>query len=389
MSEWARVDALLDAAVEAGVAPGVVAAATTGGGTIYHGASGRLSLSRDAPMTPDAVFWIASMTKAITSVGAMQLVGEGKLSLDEPIGAVVAELQARSILEGFDQEGKPRLRPARRPITLKHLLTHTSGFTEDVWHEGIAAYVKHAGIPPSATRKRAALDLPLVFEPGTGWQYGISHEWAGIAIERASGQRLDAYMQANLFDPLGMRDTTWSLRETQRPRLAEVHRRGTTGGLTPEPRMPPRDGEFIPGGGALSSTAADYLSFIRMILRSGRADGAEVLRPDIVRLMAENHTGTIAVSRLSPVRPDMSNPVAFMQGRRSCWGLGFHVNLEPLPTGRSTGSLAWAGLGNTYFWIDPARDVGGVLFTQILPFADASVMDLFARFETAVYEALP
>jgi CubicO group peptidase (beta-lactamase class C family) len=388
MSDWSRVDALLSAAVGQGTVPGVVAAATTGRKPIYHQAFGRLGLSGERAMASDSVFWIGSMTKAITSVAAMQLVGRGLLSLDAPIATIVPELANPSVLEGSGPDGTPRLRPARVPITLKHLMTHTSGFAEDVWSERIAAYVKLAGIPPSATRKRATLDLPLVADPGTQWQYGISHEWVGLAIERASGRRLDEYVRANIFEPLGMCDSTWQLRDELQPRLAEVYRRDSAGRLSPGVRKFPVAPEFVPGGGALYSTAGDYLAFIRMLLNGGRSESVEILTPDSVALMGENHTGAISVGKLVPAMPDMSNPVEFMHETRCCWGLGFQVNLEPLPTGRSAGSLAWAGLGNTYFWIDRARGVGGVLFTQILPFGDRAVLDLFARFETAVYDML-
>lgn len=384
---WKRVDELLREAVEQGVAPGLVAAAVTPSGTAYHEAFGALGMSHAEPMKPDSVFWIASMTKALTSVGAMQLVEQGRLALDEPIGATVPQLGNPHILLGFDADGAPQLRPAEKPIALKHLLTHTSGFAEDVWHPDIAPYMRWAGMPPGSSRKLVTLDLPLLFEPGTRWQYGISHEWAGQAIERAASQRLDAYMEANIFGPLGMRDTTWDLREAQRPRLAEVHRR-VDGKLEPMIRELPAGREYIPAGGSLYSTAADYLAFIGMILNGGRHGGTEIIGADTLALMGENHTGAVQVGRLSPTVPAMSNDVAFMGDARACWGLGFQVNLDPLPTGRSAGSLAWAGLGNTYFWIDPAKGVGGVLLTQVLPFADAAVLDVFARFETAVYRAL-
>jgi CubicO group peptidase (beta-lactamase class C family) len=388
MDRLTRIDTLLGEAVAQGVAPGVVAAAVMRDGVIYQGAFGRLGLSREQPLRLDTIFWIASMTKALTSVAAMQLVERGALFLDRPIGAIVPELGSQQVLLGFDAAGAPRLRRAERAITLRHLLTHTSGFAEDVWHPDIAPYMRHAGLPPGSTRKRATLDLPLLFEPGSRWQYGISHEWAGQAIERASGQALDRYMRANLFGPLGMADTAWDLPDTEKLRQAEVHQRGPDGRLTPIVRELPAGREYIPGGGSLYSTARDYLAFIRMILSGGRVDGVRLVGADTLALMAQNHTGDLAVGRLAPTVPALANAVEFMAGTQRCWGLGFQVNLEPLPTGRSAGSLAWAGLGNTYFWIDRAAGVGGVLLTQILPFADAAVLQLFARFETAIYDAI-
>jgi methyl acetate hydrolase len=388
MDRLTPIDALLSEAVEHGVAPGVVAAAVTQHDVAYQGAFGRLGLSREQPMQFDTIFWIASMTKALTSVAAMQLVERGALFLDRPLGAIVPELRSPQILLGFDAAGAPRLRKAERAITLRHLLTHTSGFAEDVWHPDIAPYMRHAGMPPGSTRKLATLDLPLLFEPGTRWQYGISHEWAGQAVERASGKPLDRYMDETLFGPLGMADTAWDLPASEKLRQAEVHQRGAGGELTPIVREAPAGREFIPGGGSLYSTAGDYLAFMRMFLNGGRVEGARLIGADTLTMMARNHTGDLAVGGLAPTVPPLANPVTFMAGVRRCWGLGLQVNLEPLPTGRSAGSLAWAGLGNTYFWIDPAAGVGGVLLTQILPFADPAVMRLFARFETAIYDAI-
>jgi CubicO group peptidase (beta-lactamase class C family) len=383
------IDDVLQDAVEKGVVPGLVGAATTAGGPIYQRGLGRRGLATDAPMTEDTVFWIASMTKGLTSVAAMRLVERGALRLDAPIGEMVPELASPQVLEGFDAAGAPRLRPASRPLTLRHLLTHTSGFAEDVWHPDIASYMRYAGLPPGGTRKLVTLRLPLLFEPGTAWQYGISHEWVGLAIERASGERLDEHMRRHVFGPLGMVDSCWDLADHQQPRLAGVQRREASGALTPFVRELPKEREYIPGGGSLHSTAADYLAFIRMMLNGGAGDGGHrILTEETVARMAQNSTGDIEVGRLAPTMPGMSNPVAFMAGMPRCWGLGFQVNLAPLPTGRSGGSLAWAGLGNTYFWIDPAAGVGGVLMTQLLPFADPAVLDLFARFETAVYAAV-
>jgi CubicO group peptidase (beta-lactamase class C family) len=380
-----KIDRLLGEAVERGAVAGLVAAAVTREGVVYTGAFGRLRRGEPAPVPPGAVFWIASMTKLLTSLAAMQLVERGALSLDEPIGAIVPELGRRAVLEGFDPSGTPRLRPARRPIALKHLLTHTSGFAEDVWHPDIARYVRHAGIPPSSTRRRSTLDLPLLFEPGERWQYGISHEWVGQAIERASGQPLEAYVQDHVLGPLGMSDTAWRPRQAWRGRQAAVHRRGADGRLTPFDRALPAEPEFTPGGGGLHSTARDYAALIAMVLNDGLAGGVRLIGADTLALMRGNHTGDIAVGKLEATSPEHANPVEFMAGLRRCWGLGFQVNLEPLPTGRSAGSLSWGGQGNTYYWIDPARGVGGVLLTQVLPFADPAVLDLFARFEAAVY----
>lgn len=382
------IDELLQQAVSGGVAPGIVAGVTTRDGTVYQGACGRLGLASDKAVAFDSLFWIASMTKAITSIAAMQLVERGLLSLNGPISDIVPELRAPRILEGFDGNGQPRLRPARIPITLSHLLSHSSGFAEDVWHEDIVRYLAATGTPGGATGKRAAIDIPLLFEPGAAWQYGISHDWVAQAIERASGQRLDDYFAEHIFGPLGMADTTYLPTPAQERRLAVVHSRLEDNSLTPFPRAIPTQREFVSGGGVLLSTAGDYLAFMRMLLGAGDFEGKSILRAETVRGLDANQTGSLPVSALDPTNPVMSNKVAMLPDTRKCWGLGFMVNLEDLPTGRRANSLSWAGLGNTYYWIDPESGVAGVLLTQILPFADKAVMDLFTAFEIAVYDAL-
>ena len=225
MPETAQIDRVLRSAIERGAVPGVVAAAATRGGTVYQGAFGRRVLPDGAAMTADTVFWIASMTKAITSTAAMQLVEQGRLALDAPIGAFLPELAAPQVLEGFDAAGEPRLRPARRAITLRHLITHTAGFVYDIWNADMARYMEKRGIPGIISCENKALALPLVFDPGDKWDYGINIDWVGKAVERASGQRLGDYFAQNLFHPIGMKDTGFKLTPERRARPAPARSR--------------------------------------------------------------------------------------------------------------------------------------------------------------------
>ena len=383
----AGIDQVLQQAVEAGEVPGVVAAAADDKGVIYQGAFGRRSLASDAPMTLDTVFRIASMTKAITATAAMQMVEQGKLALDQPAGEVVQELAAPMVLEGFDDAGQPKLRPAKEKVTLRRLLTHTAGFVYDTWNENQARYAQVTGLPAARTGKLAALNAPLGFEPGERWEYGINIDWAGRMVEAAAGQNLESYMQANIFAPLDMRDSSFDPKPSWATRTVQVHARQADGSLTPvESAPPPPDREFYPGGGGLFSTAPDYIAFLRMLLNGGRSDdGAQVLRPETVALMAENHMGPLDVLPLKTFKPDFSNDAEFFPGMVKKWGLSFLINTEDTPAGRSAGSLAWAGINNTYFWLDPQKRVAGVLMTQILPFADSKVLGLLDRFEAAVY----
>jgi methyl acetate hydrolase len=381
-----EIDRVLNEAADRGDVPGVVAMAANRDGVIYQGAFGKRALPDGAAMTADTVFWIASMTKAITSTAAMQLVERGRLALDTPIADRLPELAAPQVLEGFDAEGQPRLRPARRPITLRHLVTHTAGFVYDIWNAEMGRYMAQNGIPGIITCENAALALPLVFDPGEKWDYGINIDWVGKAVERASGQRLGDYFAEHLFAPLGIKDTAFKLTPGHRARLTAMHSRSADGALAVIPFELPQDPEFEMGGGGLYGTAADYLAFARMFLNDGRAaDGTAVLKPETVRLMAENAIGDIVVQRLKTVAAEYSNDAEFFPGMVKKWGLGFMISTEPVPGGRGAASLAWAGLGNTYFWIDRANGIAGVILMQLLPFADAKALALFERFEKAVY----
>lgn len=378
-------DEVLERAVEAGEVPGVVALAADAGGVIYEGAFGKREVGRDQPMTLDTVFWIASMTKAVTSVAAMQLVEQGRLDLDEPLGGRIPELASPRVLEGFDEAGAPKLRPARRPITLRLLLTHTAGFSYDIWNPDMGRYAEHAGLPSIIECKDASLGAPLMFDPGERWEYGINIDWVGKAVERESGQTLEAYFREHIFAPLGMDDTGFVIQPAQRERLAAMHARGPDGSLQAIPFEVPQEPEFFMGGGGLYSVGRDYLTFLRMLLGGGRLNGAQVLRPETVARMAENQIGDLTVGMLKTAIPANSNDAEFFPGMVKKWGLGYMISTEDAPTGRSANSLAWAGLANTYYWLDPTKRLAGLILTQILPFADPTVLRLFGEFESAIY----
>jgi CubicO group peptidase (beta-lactamase class C family) len=382
------IDASLSEAVERKAMPGLIAMAAGERGLIYEGAFGRRDLATNVAMTPDTVVWIASMTKAITATAAMQLVERGKLALDGPAVTVVPELGAAKVLEGFDAAGQPRLRAPKRPITLRHLLTHTAGYGYEIFSAAIAQYQTATGTPGITTCTNAALTTPLLFDPGDRWEYGINIDWAGKMVEAVSGQRLDRYLEQNIFGPLGMRDTSFKLSPSQQSRLASVHQRGADGTLAPIEFGLPQEPEFLMGGGGLYSTAGDYLRFAQMIMRDGALDGAAVLRPQTVAQMAQNHIGQLESGVLQTAMPELSRDVDPFPGMSKKWGLSFLINTQAAPTGRSAGSLAWAGLANTYFWIDRTKRVCGVFLSQVLPFYDHTATDLFGRFETEVYRAI-
>jgi methyl acetate hydrolase len=375
---------LLTEATASRAVPGVVAMATTADETIYQGAFGKASLGGEAGIELDTVFHIASMTKALTGAAAMQLVEQGRLGLDQPAGEIITQLGSPLVLDGFDAAGAPKLRPARGTITVRNLLTHTAGYAYDVWNPELASFYKATGLPAARTGRLAALNAPLASDPGTRWEYGINIDWIGRIVEAVSGVNLDDYLRAHVFDPLGMRDSGFLLRPDQDARRVPTHARGADGGLTPQPIDPPRVPEFFNGGGGLYSTARDYLTFVRAILNGGGG----ILKPETVAVMGQNHIGSLNVQPMVSQNKESSCDVDLFPGMAVKWGLTFLINTLDVPGRRSAGSLAWAGLRNTYYWIDPTKRVGGVFMTQVLPFADPTVLRVFAEFEREVYASL-
>src|SRR5205809_3644056 len=299
MPNQAQIDQLLRHKSDAKEIPGVVAMAANSKEVIYQGAYGKRDLSKDDAMTVDSVFWIASMSKAITAAGAMQLVEQGKLSLDAPIGKVVPDLAAPQVLEGFDAQGEPKLRPAKNPITLRHLMTHTAGFCYDLWNGDMVKYLERTGTPGIISCKNAALKTPIMSDPGTRWEYGTNIDFVGKAIEAVSGKRLDAYLRDHIFAPLGMTDTGFKLGDAQRKRLVGMHARGEDGTLAAMPFELEQEPEFHMGGGGLYSTAADYIKFTQMILNKGKGNGNQLLKPETIAMMGQNHIGDLTIGKLT------------------------------------------------------------------------------------------
>jgi CubicO group peptidase (beta-lactamase class C family) len=286
------------------------------------------------------------------------------------------------VIERFDADGKPVIRPARGPITLRQLLTHTAGFSGAYWNPTMKRYMEENQI---AGADLAVLGTPLVADPGTIWEYGISTDWVGQIVERISGLRLDAYFDQHIFGPLGMADSGFLLPDDQRSRLASLHQRQADGSLQVIPHTMRPNPAFLRGAGGLHSTARDYLRFLRALLHGGTLDGAQILRPETVVQMGQNQIGDIDVPVMRTASPMHSYDAEFYPGMRKKWGLAYFITTEDAPTGRSAGSLAWAGLFNTYYWLDPVKNVTGLMLTQVLPFADPIVLDIFGDFERAVY----
>lgn len=382
------IDALLSAGVERGAAAGVSAVVVDRDGVRYEGAAGERVLGSGVEMEPDTVGAIFSMTKAVTAAAAMQLVERGQLTLDGPASDICPELGEAVVLEGFDDAGQPITRPVSTPITLRHLLTHTAGFVYDLWNADNARWHEVTGTPNILTLEKAALTSPLMFEPGTRWQYGINIDWAGQMVEAASGMTLGEFFAENLTGPLGMVDTAFAHTEDMLARASGVHTRMPDGSLAPIDLPAPENPEFEMGGGGLHGTMGDYGRFIRMILNDGELDGVRVLQPETVELMGTNQMGDLRVEPLLTAAPPFTLDAEFFPGEPKSWGLSFQINEVPGFTGRPAGTLMWAGLANSFFWIDRENGIGGAYLSQMIPFADPGTVDLFFEMETAVYDAL-
>jgi methyl acetate hydrolase len=382
LSRSGEIDAALQAGVDSAEVPGVVAMAATEKSVLYEGAFGVRDLSSASKMSTDTVFRIASMVKLLTSVAAMQLVERGKLELNEPAAKIDPTLGSPQVLVGFDARGLPQLRPAHRPVTLRDLLSHTSGLSYQLWDVNVVRYIKVARNNPALPR------MPLMFDPGARWAYGGNLDRVGRMVEIVSGKTLDRYFRDHILDPLGMKDTAFSITEEQRARQAALHSRAADGALVPQPTAKRAVPKVFSGGAGIYSTAPDYLTLLQALLNGGRLAGTSVLRPESVTQMSTNQIGDIEAGILKTTNSALSNDVDFFPGVRLRWGLGHMINLDPVRDGRRAGSLTWAGLFNTYYWIDPTSRIAGVIMMQILPFADQPALDVYRKFERAIYSAL-
>jgi methyl acetate hydrolase len=369
--------------------PGVVAMVTDREENIYEGAAGKRAMGQDADMTIDSVFAIFSTTKAITATAVLQLVEEGKLDLDAPAKTYAPDIAKLEVLDGFDASGKLILRAPKRDITTRMLLLHTAGFGYDFFNESYKRLTQEHGYPGVVSSTEACIRTPLLFDPGDAWEYGTSIDWAGQVVEGVTGKRLDAVLAERVLGPLGMTDTAFKMTPSMHERLAPIHQRGPDGSLTPLIGFElPQEPEVFMGGGALYGTVGDYCRFIRMWLNDGMGEGGRILKPETVALAEKNGLGDMKIKMLPGVIPELSNDAEFFPGLSKSWSLSFMVNDDVAPTGRPAGALAWAGLANTFFWIDRKNGIGGYWATQILPFIDPVSYPAYVDFETAVYRTV-
>jgi methyl acetate hydrolase len=375
----ADLDAVLRGARERHAIPAVVAAVANARTVTYSGAFGTKDSASGKAVQADSIFTIASMTKAVTSAAAMQLIEQGRLSLDDAVGKHLPEFSKLQVLDGIDSAtGQPKLRPAAKTVMVRHLLTHTSGFVYDNWDAGLARF--YAKVP-----QRPAVP-PLAFEPGDRWEYGTGIDWIGRIVEVISGMSLEAYFQKFILQPLGMKDTSYLLSPEAFERKVSLWRRQKDGTLKQDPYTPPQPVKSFNGGGGLYSTAPDYVRFMQMFLNKGLGpSGVRILQERSVAAMSANQVGGLAAGRLQSTRAENSSDVDFHPGATDKFTFGFLMNPQAHPKGRSAGSLAWAGIQNTFYWIDPKKSLCAVVLMQFYPFCDKEAMGLLREFEQAVY----
>ncbi|MFZ0098682.1 MAG: serine hydrolase domain-containing protein [Gemmobacter sp.] len=386
----AECDAVLDGVCSGSRrVPGVVAMMTDRKGDIYAGAAGESRL-HGTPMTTDTVFAIFSTTKAITGTAALQCVEEGLLDLDAPAANYAPAIGRLQVIDGFDDDGTPRLRAPKSQVTTRQLLLHTGGFGYDFFSETYRRLADERGQPSVVTASRASIETPLLFDPGTRWEYGTNIDWVGQVIEGIRGKRLGEVMRERIFDPLGMQEIGFTRTDAMKSRTAIIHARAEDGLLTPmDEFFLPDAPEVDMGGHGLYATIPEYMKFIRMWLNDGAGTHGRVLNAETVGWAVRNGLQAHQkVGMLPGVIPSLSNDAEFFPGLAKGWSYTFMTNEQEAPTGRPAGAIGWAGLANCFYWIDRKSGIGGYWATQILPFGDPVSFPGYLAFESAAYRAL-
>ncbi|RZG65974.1 class A beta-lactamase-related serine hydrolase [Acinetobacter bouvetii] len=364
---------------------GVVAGVTNRDQTLYLNHAGERDISTHAAMTNDSVFAIFSTTKAITTTVALQQYEKGLLDLDAPAKEYIPEIGQLEVLHGFDPQGKPILQAPKIDVTTRMLLLHTAGMGYDFFNPEYQKLTSEHGYPSVITSSKASLKTPLLFEPGTQWEYGSNIDWAGLVTEKIGGKRLGQLMQEQIFNPLEMNDTAFILTPSMLKRRASMHHRQPDGSLIADSDfLLPQEPEVHMGGHGLYSTVSDYLKFIRLWLNRGEVNGQRLLQESTLELALNNGLADIAMKNLPGSIPTLSNDVNIYPEAEKGWTLGFMVNEQVTDSGRPAGTIGWCGLANLYYWIDIKNNIGGYWATQTLPFVDPTAYNGFLAFEKAV-----
>jgi methyl acetate hydrolase len=380
------VDEVLEGAVERGDVPLVVAMAADEDGVIYEGAFGERTPGSGEAVTPDTTFRIASMTKMVATVAALQQVERGNLDLDDTVETYVPGFGEVMVLEGFDGD-TPRLRPPATKATVRQLVTHTTGLAYWFWNADVHRWQEVTGTPGVMSGSMEIFKAPMVTDPGTRWEYGINTDWLGRVVEAASGLDLRDYLDAHILGPLGMTSTRFLIDEAQRAESVPIHKRDENGAWQATDLDWSWEPEWWAGGHGLYSTPRDYLRFQRMLLGRGAFQGSRLLERATVEQAFSNQIGDMEFPA-AIATADPSSSADFNAGPGMKWGLGLLLTTEQQPDMRVPGSGAWAGLFNTHFWVDPATGITGAVYTQTLPFVEPRVLAVYVAFEQALYASL-
>lgn len=384
----AKAAAVLDQTITTGKLNFAVAAVGNAGGQTWSHAAGYQDAEKTKAASPDNIIQIASMTKLVTTIAALQLVEQGKLDLDTPISAYAPELNELQVLTGFAADDTPIFAEANRAPTARELMTHTAGYAYEIWNTNALKGVR-LGVTPSLLGEGNYLEAPLAFQPGTAWEYGINTDWLGVLVERLSDQRLAEYFDDNIFTPLGMTDTFYELPAGKLDRSVTMMARAAEGLLKlPSFQPTPMEKGSMPhysGGGGLSSTVADYGRVLQMLLNSGSLDGKTLLKSETVDTMFQNNIGDIQPTALATVMPTLSNTADMSFGNKATFGLGLLIHTDGIDGGRKANAGSWAGLFNSYYWVDREAGAYGIFGTQVLPFYDGVAVETLLEFEQAVY----
>jgi methyl acetate hydrolase len=371
-----NLDAILLDAVRLGVVPNVAVVVSDRAELVYQGAYGPSVAGGSEPLSLAHSFRIASMTKTVTTVAALRLTEQGLLELDRPVADYLPRFGEVGVLEG------QAIRRPRRPVTVRHLVTHTSGLAYWFLDQQVLDWERATGTPNVATGSLRTFEAPMVFEPGDRFEYGISTDWLGQVVEAVCGQRLGAMLRDEVFDPLGMAETGFSVPERA---VVPIHVRD---GDRWVPIEMPATPEFDSGGGGLYSTPLDFVRFQRMLLAGGLGNGHRILSEATVAAMFTNQIGALDFpAEMVPTDPQIGHPHRFGPGLK--WGFGLQLHPAGKPGLRGPGTGGWFGVFNTYFWVDRARGVTVAAYTQTLPAFDPAISDMLEDIEKAVYAELP
>lgn len=384
---FTAIERLLERACDERVVPGVVALVADRDGIAFDRAFGAADIRQGTPLRTDAIFKVASLTKAVVAIAALQLVEAGELELDTPVGDIIPAFDEVKVLEGFDGDA-PLLHAPKCRATVRNLMTHTSGVTYDAFNARLLRYGQLTGVPMPSSGLKACFASPMVVDPGEHFDYGMSSDWTGQVLETITGRPLDAIIKERVTGPLSLDDIVFTIDGKQTRRLAPVHARLPNGSFKVIEFEWPPDPEFLSAGHGIYATGHDYMAIQRLLLRGGELDGVRLLQPETVTMMTTDELAKLGIrsGRLISALPDFSYD--FVPRPEASWGLDIEITVADSPGLRPAGSFGWCGTFNNYYWMDPVNELAAALHMSYLPLFDPAATELYEQFERAIYSSL-